>query len=333
MSIRIDEIHVKFTVTLATETSTWDANHGPIRFQRRAHYAGDGASTFASTVLFRTRTVRSWTRTDQRTEQLVTEHMHATRKTGVPLDPEMMKHAEALTGAGPGSLSEVRVHSAPEEARKHRFEGASIGHRILLGPGLLSSSSPEARAVLFHELIHFVQWKRGLTRLLGRSRAGREMLESEALQAEHRYLDQLSHGGPQAPVETGAATMPAPAVARPMSPTGDHDDGEAQAAPANAAGLLAAQKVGPLLFRRLPVAQNLEAPLPDGSEPPEGARPAFKHENYIQQLMRQYAVRSEVGEEEFLDDIADRVKAVMDEELLLDKERRVSGAPFQYTPY
>ncbi len=331
MSIKIDEIHVRFTVTLSTEVSTWDANHGPIRFQRRAHYAGDGASAFATSVLFRTRTIRSWTRAEQRTEQLVTEHMHATRKTGVPLDPELMKHAEALTGESQATLGDVRVHAAPEAGRKHRFEAAAVGSKILLGPALFSFTSPEARAILYHELVHFIQWKRGLTRAMGRSRAGREMLELEALQAEHRYLDQLQHGGPQAPGETGAAMGPVPVVARPMKPAED-SDGEAGHAP-RAAGLAAADKIGPLIFRRVPAVQNLEPPQPDGGDAPEHARPAPKHENYIQQLMRQYAVRAEIGEEEFLDDIADRVKAVMDEELLLDKERRVSGAPFQYTPY
>jgi hypothetical protein len=318
--IRIDEIRVRFTVTLATEVKYPEAGRTLFAFQKKA---SDGASALAERVMFRARRVGARTRSDERTETVVTEHLRAERGPGMTLPPELQKAAEEATGE---DMSGVRLHQASDKARKGKFDAAATGRNIFLGPWVSSFFSPEARAVLFHELTHFVQWKRGLTRLLGRSRAGRELLEQEARETEMRVLD----GFRRLPLEAGDGDgdgMPRAPV-KPVKNTTAGEDFSGQTS-----GLVAAQRLPGFIFRHFrQLAFNITVG-DDSGGPNEVDRQMPKMENYVVELMRDYAIRREVGEEEFLDDLADRVRALMDEELLIDRERRLAGAPFQYTPY
>jgi hypothetical protein len=310
---------------LALETM-WRVD-GPIQARQRF---GVSASVSASgSINFGVRTAPAASR-PQAPTQASSAAQAVSAGPGRPLDFHERQELEAHIGT---DLSQVRVHessAAQSAASQQGAQAFQSGLNIVLG-GQAAQKSPEGtNPTLAHEAEHVRQQQAGETQAARRNPFAQWMLEQSAKAVEGALpavakgiasgLGNLLH----APGLTGAAAAAGSAVAGQVaglvgrflgSEGAEHLHPPAHPAPGQGGAHPAPGQPG-----------KGKGPKPPGEQ--AGEETHRSSENYIHELMAYYGVRPHVGEEEFLDELTDRVKDLMNEEVLIESERRSLSAPF-----
>ncbi len=220
----------------------------------------------------------------------------ATALPGMPIPADFRARFEEEIDA---DLSRVRIFTGSDANRAARGLGADAfahGQNIVLGEKAAADISSGHAGTLAHELEHVRQHQRG-EHLGSRSPLAKEILESTAAEVERRVptfsrifgLDELLRSPGM--LERVAEGLP-----------------------------------GELETLRPPARKKFEPPAP--TQRPDEEEPPQDGQNVIHQLMLFYGIRPQVGEEDFLDELTERVSDLMQEELRTERERRHVEAPF-----
>ncbi len=215
-------------------------------------------------------------------------------------------------------LSRVRVHTGAAAAEAVAGAGAEAyasGESIVLSRKAASDVAAGEIGVLAHEAVHVGQQQRGLAQRAARDPFRQWMLEQEALGAEQRFpvqarlWDRIRSGAQQLIEDESFRREIA------SHPLGGLRSVASRVLRLPGGGEGAPEEPAPSKEGAAQGASEEESERRDGA-------------NLIEQLMRFFGVRPHIGEEEFLDELTERVMDLMEEELLIDSERRSTVAPF-----
>jgi hypothetical protein len=215
---------------------------------------------------------------------------------GMPLPADLRDKLEEEIDV---DLSRVRLHTgrvATDVVEALGADAFAKGESVVLGEKAKADLSSGKLGTLAHELAHVRQHQRR-EHLGSRSPLAREALEDTAKEVERRM----------------------PTFSR-VAGVGEFLLSEKML-----------QKVEEGLPEELELLRPRKRPQPtiepepkqddDGEMPDDGS-------NIIHQLMWYYGVRPQVGEEEFIDELTERVQDLMEEELKIERERKHVEAPF-----
>ncbi|HVY61342.1 MAG TPA: DUF4157 domain-containing protein, partial [Planctomycetota bacterium] len=217
---------------------------------------------------------------------------------GLPLPADLRQKLEQEIDV---DLARVRLFIGPEATAAAAGMGADAyaeGDDVVLGERAAAELSTGKAGTLAHELEHVRQHQKGET-FGSKSPMAREILEEAAKEVEQK-LPTFSRAIGASDFLTSPRTV----------------ERVAAGLPDEFATLRAPKDLGTVGIEHKDGEKDDEDEL--GGDP----------ENVIHQLMWYYGVRPQIGEEEFLDELSERVMDLMQEELKIERERRHIEAPF-----
>lgn len=200
-------------------------------------------------------------------------------------------------------LTRVRLHTGPEAAVAARGMGADAfahGESVVLGEEAAADLAAGHVGTLAHELEHVRQYQQR-EHLGSRGPIAREVLEETAKEAEREL-----------PTFTRIAGI-----------------GDFLRSPGTVQRVAEALPEELAMLRSPTKRPKKTAPPPDEKKKDEEGDDGDP-QHIIHQLMGEYQVRPTVGEEDFIDEIAERIRDLMEEELRIERERgcQCMEAPF-----
>lgn len=252
---------------------------------------------------------------------------------GLPLERAERDRMERIQGRSLGNVRVFQTSAAQEASREMAAQGAQSGDAVVLSSQAAQRGQGGEQPTLQHEVTHAAQTAEGEPQRARRNPFARFMLEQAARLvervspevAERFRLGEALRSNSAAERVSGWLDQALGNVLNPPAAGSGEGAGPTQDAPGatpgqNPGGDAAGQEGGGEGERPGETGKTAPARNPEEEESRGG-------DNYIQQIMREYGVRPHIGEEEFLEELTERVMGLMEEELLLETERTTVFAP------